>query len=77
MENISVRFGMSPERTRRLIAEVEAWRQVNKITQKDLSEMLKMTPQQLNDILKGRTQPTGEQVLHLQEIIKTKPKKRK
>ena len=36
-----------------------------------------MTPQQLNDILKERTQPTGEQALHLQELTQAKPTKAK
>ena len=67
---------MSPERTRRLIAEVEGWRRADRIKQKDLAATLGMTPQQLNDVLKDRTQPTGEQVLHLQEIIRTKPHRR-
>jgi plasmid maintenance system antidote protein VapI len=36
------------------------WLRDDKVTQKELAEMLEMTPQQFNDILKGRTQLTGE-----------------
>jgi hypothetical protein len=68
---------MPPERTRRLVAQVEAWLQLNHTKQKDLAAMLYMTPQQLNDILKHRTNPTSEQTLHLQEIIKSKPERRR
>lgn len=77
METLKLRsLGMSPQRTRRLIAEVEAWRQANKVKQKDLAQMLGVSPQQLNDILKDRTKPTGEQALHLLELLKTKPKRK-
>jgi transcriptional regulator with XRE-family HTH domain len=46
--------------------------------QKDLAALLGVSPQRLNDILTGRrnTQPTGEQVLQLQELLKTKPKRK-
>jgi plasmid maintenance system antidote protein VapI len=68
--------GMSPERTERLLKRVEKWRKDYAVTQKDLARRLGMTPQQLNDIIKGRTQLTGEQALHLEEIISSKPRKR-
>ena len=78
MENIFVPCsGMSPARTRRLIAEVEAWRKANGILQKDLAASLGISPQQLNNIVKGRTDPTGEQTLQLLEMIRTKPVKKK
>jgi DNA-binding XRE family transcriptional regulator len=64
---------MSPARIRRLIAELEAWRKANHIKQKDLADSLGMSPQQLNNIIKDRHDPTGEQALHMQELIRTKP----
>jgi DNA-binding transcriptional regulator YiaG len=64
---------MSPARVRRLIAEVEAWRKANHIKQKDLAASLGMSPQQLNNIIQDREDPTGEQTLHMQELIRTKP----
>jgi len=77
METVKLRsLGMSPKCTLRLIAEVEAWRQANNVKQKDLAKTLGISPQQLNDILKDRTKPTGEQALHLLELIKTKPKRK-
>jgi transcriptional regulator with XRE-family HTH domain len=63
---------MSPERTDRLLKRVEKWRKDNGIMQKELARRLNMTPQQLNDILKGRTQLTGEQALALLEFLEKK-----
>jgi transcriptional regulator with XRE-family HTH domain len=63
---------VSPERTQRLISRFEDWRKRHRIKQKDVAVELGMTPQQLNDILKGRTQPTGEQALHIQEMMSRK-----
>ena len=69
---------MSPERTRRLLAEVKAWCKTHHVLQKDLAVILGVSPQRLNDILTGRRgcEPTGEQVLQLQELMKTKPKQK-
>jgi DNA-binding transcriptional regulator YiaG len=64
---------MSPARVRRLIAKVEAWRKANHIKQKDLAASLGKSPQQLNNIIQDREDPTGEQTLHMQELIRTKP----
>jgi transcriptional regulator with XRE-family HTH domain len=63
---------MSPERTDRLLKRVEKWRKENGVMQKELAKRLNMTPQQLNDILKGRTQLTGEQALALLELLEKK-----
>lgn len=77
IETAAVRSGgMSPERTRRLITEVVAWIRANHIKQKDLAATLGMSPQQLNNILKDRTDPTGEQTLHLEELIKQQQRRR-
>jgi transcriptional regulator with XRE-family HTH domain len=74
MANIDLRSSeMSPARIRRLIAELETWRKANKIKQKDLADSLGMSPQQLNNIIKDRQEPTGEQALHIQELIRTRP----
>jgi len=70
---------MSPERTRRLLEEVQRWCQTHGMQQKELAALLGISPQRLNDIMTGRrnTQPTGEQVLQLQELVRTKPKGKK
>ncbi|MGA8477041.1 MAG: helix-turn-helix transcriptional regulator [Chthoniobacterales bacterium] len=67
---------MSPARTQQLIAEVQAWCKTHQIKKKELAAMLGMTPQALNDVLSGRNQPTGERALHMQELLKTKPKRK-
>jgi len=46
---------MSPERGQKLSADTLAWLRDNKVTQNELAEILGMTPQQLNDIVKDRT----------------------
>jgi plasmid maintenance system antidote protein VapI len=68
---------MLPERTHRLITEVKAWIEVHGIKQKDLAAQLRMTPQQFNNCLRGYRELSGEQALHLQEIIGSKPKSKK
>ena len=67
MGNLALKSpGMSPGRTDRLIQEVKAWLKKHHYKQKDLAnDILHMTPQQLNDILTGDTQPTGEQACRL------------
>jgi len=42
------------------------------LIERDLAKRLNMTPQQLNDILKGRAQLTGEQALALLEFLDKK-----
>src|SRR5260370_14104151 len=75
MRDVIVRSpGMSPERTQRLIAEVKAWLKIHGIKQKDLAAQISMTPQQFNNCLRGYRELSGEQALHLQEIIGQKPK---
>jgi transcriptional regulator with XRE-family HTH domain len=70
--------GMSPERTRRLLVEVKAWCKTHGVLQKDLAEMIGVSPQRLNDIMTRRREcePTGEQVLQLLELLKTRPKQK-
>jgi predicted XRE-type DNA-binding protein len=69
---------MSPERTRRLLEQVEHWCEAHNVKQKELAGLLHISPQRLNDMMTGRrnTQPTGEQVLQMQELLKTKPRKK-
>jgi hypothetical protein len=70
--------GMSPERTQRLLAEVKAWCKTNNVLQKDLAKMIGVSPQRFNDIMTRRRgcEPTGEQVLQLQELLKSRPDKK-
>ncbi len=65
---------MSPERTQRLIAEVKAWLELHGVKQKDLAKELGLSPQRLNNYLSGRRELSGEQTLHLLEVIRRKPK---
>jgi plasmid maintenance system antidote protein VapI len=64
---------MAPERTDRLIREVQQWCKTHRVKHKDLAVILGMTPQGVTEMFKGRANPTGEQALHLQELLRTKP----
>jgi DNA-binding transcriptional regulator YiaG len=66
---------MSPERIARLLSDVVSWCKKNRYTQVELAQALGVSPQLVTEWKKGRAQPTGEQALHMQELIKTKPKR--
>jgi DNA-binding XRE family transcriptional regulator len=66
---------MSPERTDRFLAEVQAWLKQHKVKQREFAEMVGVSAQLVNDWFKGRSQPMGEHVLLMQEILKQKPKR--
>jgi Helix-turn-helix len=61
------------------IPSLGSWCKANGVSQKDLAARMAISPQRLNDMMTGRrnTQPTGEQVLQLLEILKTKPARKK
>jgi DNA-binding transcriptional regulator YiaG len=64
---------MSPERTQRLITEIKAWCEAHQIKQVELARRLSVSPQLVTEWIKGRKQPTGEQALHMLELLKAKP----
>lgn len=70
---------VAPERIGRLLAEVKAWCKTHRVLQKDLATKLGVSPQRLNDIFTGRRgcEPTGEQVLLMQELLHTIPNPKK
>jgi transcriptional regulator with XRE-family HTH domain len=78
MEALDLRFpGMSPVRTRMLLRQLQEWSQTHGVTQRELAKKLKISYQRLNDLFNREgAEPTGEQVLQIQEIIKTKPRKK-
>jgi transcriptional regulator with XRE-family HTH domain len=67
---------MSGYQIRRLLVEVKEWCKTHGMKQTDLAKELGISPQRLNDILTGRrnAEPTGAQVLKLQELIKRRRK---
>ena len=58
------------ERTDRLVADIEKWAKAKNLKNKELAEMLGITPQGITEIFMGRNQPTGEQVLVMLELMK-------
>jgi predicted XRE-type DNA-binding protein len=58
------------ERTDRLVTEMQKWAKAQKLKNKELAEILGITPQGMTEIFKGRNQPTGEQALAMLELMK-------
>jgi len=57
------------ERTEKLVEELQVWAKARKIKSKELAEWLKISPQTMTDMFKGRSKPTGEQVLVMLELL--------
>lgn len=60
-----------PERTNKLVFELDAWYRSHGVRQKDLADSLAMSPQQLSEVLSLRNRPTAEQILRIQEFLQT------
>lgn len=61
---------MPSDLTRELVTDLRAWYEDNDMSQKDLARTLNLSPQQLAEIFARRNQPTGEQVLKIQEFLR-------
>jgi transcriptional regulator with XRE-family HTH domain len=62
---------MSLDLTRELIIDLRAWYEDHDVSQKNLARKLYLSPQQLSEIFAGRNRPTGDQVLRIQEFLRT------
>jgi transcriptional regulator with XRE-family HTH domain len=60
-----------PDRTNQLVYELHAWYRSHAVRQKDLADSLAMSPQQLSEVLSLRNRPTVEQILRIQEFLRT------
>jgi hypothetical protein len=65
---------MSPDLTRQLITDLRGWYEGNDVSQKNLARKLYLSPQQLSEIFAFRNRPTGDQVLRIQEFLRTNMK---
>jgi transcriptional regulator with XRE-family HTH domain len=68
---------MGTETTASLVEKMRCWCKENGVTQTELGVRLGISPQGVTEIFKGRNQPTGTQVLLMQEMLNSRPKKRK
>jgi hypothetical protein len=59
-------------RTQVFIATVQKWCQDNRITQTELARELGVSNALITEWLHGRRFPVGEEVLHLQELMRRK-----
>src|SRR5271166_6978207 len=62
---------MPPDLTRELVSDLRAWYEDHDMSQRDLAGKLDISPQQLAEIFARRNRPTGEQVLKIQEFLRT------
>jgi transcriptional regulator with XRE-family HTH domain len=56
--------------------ELKKWAVERGIKQKDLAKILDVSPQLITEWFAFRRAPTGEKVIEIQELIKTKPRVR-
>jgi predicted XRE-type DNA-binding protein len=62
-----------PPKTEQLLAQIKAWSVSNDVKQVELAKMLGVQRSAVTDWYKRRKTPTGEQVLTMLELLKTKP----
>jgi DNA-binding transcriptional regulator YiaG len=56
---------------------VKLWCKENNVKQIELAAMLGVSTQLITEWFKGRRFPVSEEALHLQELMRTKPKRQK
>lgn len=59
-------------RTSKLIKDVEKWCKANGMSQTELAKELGVSTSLITEWFKGRRFPVGEEVLHLQELMRGK-----
>ena len=67
------RPGVAPERVRKIMVELKEYGLRHGLTQRQLAAMIGIKPQQLNDWLNRRREPTAEKLLMVLEVLKSKP----
>jgi DNA-binding transcriptional regulator YiaG len=72
-KNYRTRREMAPERVRKIMSELKDYADRYSIKQRQIAQMLGIKPQQLNDWLQGRREPTAERMLEILELLKRKP----
>ena len=68
---------MAPQRVRQIMVELKEYGLRHDLTQRQLAAMIGIKPQQLNDWLNGRREPTAERLLVVLEVLRRKPPKPK
>jgi transcriptional regulator with XRE-family HTH domain len=64
--------GRMSKKTARLIGELKKWSVERGIRQKDLAKILGVSPQLITEWFALRRSPTGEKVIEIQELLKTR-----
>jgi DNA-binding transcriptional regulator YiaG len=68
---------MATERVDQLLADVWQWAKKHGINQSELAALLGVLPSHVTEWKKGRSRPSGENVLAMLDLIKTKPKRKR
>ena len=55
-----------------LVSQMGEWAKTHNVKNTEPAGMLVITPQGVTEIFKGRSQPTGEQVLVMLELLKAR-----
>ncbi len=63
---------MPTDLTKKLVDELRTWYKAHDTRQKDLANVLDLSPQSLNEILAGRNMPTAPQILAIQSFLNDK-----
>jgi transcriptional regulator with XRE-family HTH domain len=58
-----------PTRVEAVLKRIRSWCKKRGLKQKDLAQLLDLTPQGLTEIFKGRARPTAETVLRMLEFM--------
>ena len=61
-----------PPRTQYILDQLKVWCDAKYGRRTEVADELGLPPQAITDWLKGRRQPTAEQVLHLQDFLSRK-----
>jgi DNA-binding transcriptional regulator YiaG len=67
------RRDVAPQRVRKIMVELKEYGIRHGLTQRQLAAMLGIKPQQLNDWLNDRREPTAERLLVVLEVLNRKP----
>jgi hypothetical protein len=64
---------MPYEPTSKLVLDLKSWCAKHRVKQVELSHLLGVSPQAVNEWFKGKSHPRGELIVRIMEMIKHKP----
>jgi hypothetical protein len=64
---------MADEPISSLVKDLKSWCTKHRVKQVELSDLLGVSPQAVNEWFKGRSHPRGELIVRIMEMVKHKP----